>query len=434
MYNDAERLKIDRGILYNNVNIVCEIWTNDLCEKDRMWPGGSLGVDWMINKRLRVITHAAVVLYGLACLWLYYQQSVAVLPEEGLVAYQSDLPLHISMIVEDGWYYSFTAYAYKALHVLFGGSTLGIALLLAICSVATVYVTERVICYVSGNGKQADWKTLLLALSVNLVMPIFLEFVGPYRYVSYQAANIWHNSTYICMKLFALMTFLYYVKLEQKYREGLCFREWMLFALLNVITTGIKPSFLLAFSPIMGIFLLVDLFKKVPFKRIFIFGAAMLPSGLVVLWQNAVLFGEDTGNGMTLNPWYTFSLHANIPKAAVVLSAAFCGFVVLATVKEVLKQRQYLFVVLMALLGFLEALCLVESGRRSVDGNFLWGYSFCLFVLFIYTAVKAFWYPRKTWLQKGVFGAMVILYFWHLYCGVEYFIRLVCGESYWMMK
>ncbi len=415
------------------------------------------------NKILRIIMHIAVALYGAACLWLYYQQSVTVLPKEGLVAYQSDLPLHISMIVEDGWYYSFTAYAYKALYVLFGSSTFGIALLLSVCSVATVYVTERAVCYVcSLNDRRAcgsvaagelsavradisggrslvgnagpQWYTLLLALSLNLVMPVFVEFVGPYRYISYQAANIWHNSTYVCMKLFALMTFLYYWKLEQKYREGIRLKEWIIFATLNVITTGIKPSFLVAFSPIMGIFLLIDLFRKVPFKRIFVFGAALLPSGVVVLWQNAVLFGEDTGNGMSFDPWYTFSLHSNIPKVAVILSVAFCGAVVLATCKEIWKQRQYVFVIFMAVLGFLEALCLVESGRRAADGNFLWGYSFCLFVLFIFMAVKALQYPRTTWLQKVIFIGLILLYGWHLYCGLEYFIRLVCGESYWMMK
>ena len=375
--------------------------------------------------------HIVVVLYGLACLWLYYHQSIAELPDAAIIPYQSDLPLHISMIVEDGWYYSFTAYAYKVLHVMLGGTTVGIALMLAVISVATIYVTEKAVCYL-GRYKEAGWQTLLFALYANLVMPIYVEYAGVYRYVSYQSANVWHNSTYICMKLFALMTFLYYFKLEQKYREGITAKEWVIFALLNVITTGIKPSFLLAFSPIMGIFLLVDLFKKVPFKRILIFGAAMLPSGAVVLWQNAVLFGSDTGNGMTLNPWYTFSLHADRPKLAVILSAAFCGVVILATLKDVFKERRYLFVVLMTVLGFLEALCLVESGNRSVDGNFLWGYSFCLFILFLYTAIKCIKYPRKTIVQKCIFTGMALVYFCHLYCGTQFFIRLVCGESYWM--
>ena len=388
----------------------------------------------MITKRkqnLRLVMHTVVALYGLACLWLFYHQSVADLSVEGAIPYQSDLPLHISMIVEDGWYYSFTAYAYKVLHVLFGGTTIGIALMLAVISVATIYVTERAICYFNGQ-KEKGWQTLLFAMCANLVMPIYVEYAGVYRYVSYQAANIWHNSTYICMKLFALMTFLYYFKLEEKYREGISVKEWIIFAVLNAITTGIKPSFLLAFSPIMGLFLLIDLLKKVSFKRILSFGSAMLPSGAVVLWQNAVLFGSDTGNGITINPWYTFSLHANHPKIAVVLSVTFCGVVILATFQEIFRDKKYLFVILMAMLGFLEALCLVERGSRSVDGNFLWGYSFCLFVLFLYTAIKWLQYPKKTFIQKCVYAGITLVYFTHLYCGILYFVRLVCGESYWM--
>ena len=380
---------------------------------------------------LRRIMHIVVILYGVACLWLFYHQSVADLSVEGAIPYQSDLPLHISMIVEDGWYYSFTAYAYKVLHVLAGGTTVGIALMLAVISVATIYVTERAICYLS-EEKEMGWKTLLLALCTNLVMPIYVEYAGVYRYVSYQVPNIWHNSTYICMKLFALMTFLYYFKLEKKYCDGITVKEWLVFAILNVITTGIKPSFLLAFSPIMGIFLLVDLFKRVSFKRILIFGSALLPSGAVVLWQNAVLFGSDTGNGMTINPWYTFSLHADRPKLAVLLSVAFCGVVILMTLKDVFKDKKYSFTILMAMLGFLEALCLVESGKRSVDGNFLWGYSFCLFVLFLYTTIQWLRYPRKTMVQKAIYAGMTLVYGAHLYCGVLFFVRLVCGESYWM--
>ncbi|MBR4060620.1 MAG: hypothetical protein IKK03_12360 [Lachnospiraceae bacterium] len=380
---------------------------------------------------LRRIMHIVVILYGLACLWLFYHQSVADLSVEGAIPYQSDLPLHISMIVEDGWYYSFTAYAYKVLHVLAGGTTVGIALMLAVISVATIYVTERAICYLS-EEKEMGWKTLLLALCTNLVMPIYVEYAGVYRYVSYQVPNIWHNSTYICMKLFALMTFLYYFKLEKKYCDGITVKEWLVFAILNVITTGIKPSFLLAFSPIMGIFLLVDLFKRMSFKRILIFGSALLPSGAVVLWQNAVLFGSDTGNGMTINPWYTFSLHADRPKLAVLLSVAFCGVVILMTLKNVFKDKKYLFTILMVVLGFLEALCLVESGKRSVDGNFLWGYSFCLFVLFLYTTIQWLRYPRKTMVQKAIYAGMTLVYGAHLYCGVLFFVRLVCGESYWM--
>ena len=377
-----------------------------------------------------------IAIYGIACLWLFYHQSIADLSLPDPIPYQSDLPLHISMVVEDGWYYSFTAFVYQALYSLGGGNTFGIALFLAVVSVATVFATERLLRLLQAddmpNGYHPEWQGYILALALNLVMPIFLRFVGQYRYVSYQSPNIWHNSTYICMRLMAVLTLTEYFRLEKKYREGIAWKEWLWFAFLNVICTGIKPSFLLVYSPIVGLYLLVDLFKKVPLWRILIFGSALLPSGLVILWQNMVLFGEDTGNGISFSPWYTFSLHATRTKPAVLCSVLFCVVMLLFTCKQLLTDRKYQFITLMAGLGFFEALCLVESGHRSVDGNFLWGYSFCLFVLFTVCALK--------WIHldlKGINGvikfAAGLVFAWHLYCGIYFFVELVSGASYWMM-
>ena len=390
--------------------------------------------DW---RHARILPHICVAAYGLACFYLYYRQSVADLTAETIL-YQSDLPLHISMVVEDGWMYSFTAIAYRVLYQIFQG-TLGIAVFLAVCSAGTVYATERLVTQLGSWKKGAG--TLFLALSLNFVMPAYVPFIGEFRYVSYQSPNIWHNSTYICMRLAALLTLSLYFTLEGTYREGLTAKQWLGFALMNVLATGIKPSFLLAFSPIMGICLLWDLLtdKKLPFYRILLFGSALLPSGLVLLWQNSVLFGEETGNGIAFDPWYTFSLHTNIPKLAVVCSALFCGLTVLCTLKDIFApaQKRYRFLIAMAALGFLEALCLVEKGSRSVDGNFLWGYSFCLFTLFIITAVKALSLKplaadgrKKT--ARVLRAGLLLVYGYHLYCGIYFFIRLLTGETFWM--
>ena len=195
--------------------------------------------------------------------------------------------------------------------------------------------------------------------------------------------------------------------------------------------TGIKPSFLLAFSPVMGFFLLADLFRRVPLKRILAFGSALLPSGLVLIWQNAVLFGEDTGNGIAFHPWYIFSRHATVTKLAVVCSVLFCVLTVLTTLKQLSKENEYRFIVAMSLLGFLEALCLVENGSRAVDGNFLWGYSFCLFVLFAVCAVK--WLKPVQGRLRGILQAgLGLIYGWHLYCGLYFFVNLTAGATYWM--
>ena len=86
---------------------------------------------------------------------------------------------------------------------------------------------------------------------------------------------------------------------------------------------------------------------------------------------------------------------------------------------------------MMAVVGFAEALCLVENGSRAVDGNFLWSYSFCLFVLFAVCAVKWLEFGKEG-VQRSLRVGLGLVYAWHLYCGLYFFVKLVAGASYWM--
>ncbi len=405
---------------------------------------------------------ALTALYGAACLYLYYMQSVQPLDYNNR-CFQSDLPYHISMIVEDGWYYSFTAYVYQALYALCGKSTVGIAVFLAAVTVASLLLTELLLRRMA-DLQDRNWATMAAALILNLMMPFYLKWAGSYRYVSYQSGNLWHNSTYLCMRLLALAALLYYRKLEEGYREKMTVKQWVIFALLLVICTGVKPSFLTVFAPALALKLLWDLFHGTRFTQVFLLGAAVLPACGVVLWQNRVLFGADTGNSMTFDPWYTFSLHADRPKLAVLCSLAFPLAVLGASLLAVNvlgegrrpedKRRHrldstYLFSLLMALVGFAEALCLVETGGRSRDGNFLWGYLFAIFWLQAVSLVK--WLSLRNvdimLLAMGenpmgrvrlrliraayILAGLVLLY--QLWCGGYFFFRLLGGETYFMM-
>lgn len=375
-----------------------------------------------------------IILYGIACLYLYYQQSIQPLDYNNRL-FQSDLPYHISMIIDDGWYYSFTAYAYQVLYFLAGESTCLIAAFLAVVSVWTVLLTEKLLRVLLEREKR-DGLTLGGALILNLVMPFFFEWAGQYRYVSYQSGNLWHNSTYLCMRLFAIVSVLVYMQIEKNYREHIEWKQWILFAVLLIITTGIKPSFLTVFAPAMALKLLWDLFHKVPFKQIFLFGCGVLPACGVVLWQNMVLFGEDTGQGFAWNPWFTFSLHADRPKAAVLCSIAFPLVVAVFSLKELVKDKKYFFAWLVTGIGFLEALLLAETGSRANDGNFLWGYCFAIFYIFVVSFVKwlELWKKGESsriYMVMFVLAGAVLLY--QTYCGVYFFLRLLGGETYFMM-
>ena len=377
---------------------------------------------------------AAILVYGGMCLYLFYRQSVQPLDYDNRY-FQSDLPYHISMIVDDGWYYSFTAYAYQLLYWLGGKKTILIALFLAVVTVACIGLTDGLLRRIL-KRERTDALTLGAAFALNLVMPFFWSYAGAYRYVSYQSGNLWHNSTYQCMKLAALAAMLYYEKMEEGYREKISLRQWLALAGILFLCTGIKPSFLTVFAPMLAVKLLADLCRRVPFRQVFLLGSTVLPACGVILWQNMVLFGADTGHGMTFSPWYTFSLHANRTKLAVLCSIAFPLTILLFSLKDLLRDRRYLFVWGMTGVGFLEALCLVETGSRSRDGNFLWGYCFAIFLVFVYSFGKWISFlKRKTHilLYRLAFGVSGCVLAYQLFCGICFFARLLQGETYFMM-
>ncbi len=387
-----------------------------------------------LSKYTTAILWLVILIYGGLCFYLFYMQSVQPLDYNNRY-FQSDLPYHISMIIDDGWYYSFTAYAYQLLYRAGGNGTVLIALFLAAASVLCIFLTERLLALLLGR-EGADALTLGCALLLNLVMPFFWRYAGEYRYVSYQAGNIWHNSTYQIMKPAALAAVIYYLKTEKGYRDCVSGRQWLILAGLLALCTGIKPSFLTVFAPVLAVKLLADLCGKAPFKQVFLLGSTVLPACGVILWQNMVLFGTDTGHGIALSPWYTFSLHASRTKVAVLCSAAFPLLVLLFSAGELLRDRRYLFAWGMTGAGFLEALLLVETGSRSRDGNFLWGYSIALFLIFVFSLEKWLLLLKRKGhclFYRFAFGVCGCVLAYQLFCGLVFFGRLLQGETYFMI-
>ncbi len=436
------------------------------------------------NRISKAVLHAAIVLYGFSMVFLFYKQA----GWTGGAVYESDLPVHIRMIVEDGWYYSLTALVYQVLYLipfaLPGGvpfGNLAIAIFLALCGTFSVYLTGLLLRdmqeavqgdihralendteesgeYFSG-WKQGDktkkavkryrgrtltaWH-LLGGLVLNLVMPCYIRGIADGRYIGMESASIWHNSTYIVMKLMGLLCVLCYGRLAKKYRQGLSGKEWLCFTLLLSVCTAVKPSFLIVAAPVMAVFLLVDLFQQTPFRRVFAFGSTVFLPLLVVLFQNMVLFGAETGNGWEIRPGYALSLHSGYPLIAAILSIFFPLMSLPFFWKECHRDRWFLGSWLMAAFGFLEVFLFAETGGRASDGNFMWGYSFAIVMIFAISFVK--WVEssrkvketlqggmgRESYFRISVFLVSGLVLCWHLYCGIYFYVHLLQGVSYWM--
>lgn len=415
------------------------------------------------NRISRFVLHTVILLYGLSMAFLFYKQA----GWTGGAVYESDLPVHIRMIVEDGWYYSLTALVYQVLYLIPGTlpdgapfGNLAVAVFLALCGWLSVYLTALLLKdmqkgQIGGNeqkergGKNTGQKTeewvgawhLFGGLALNLVMPCYIRGVSDGRYIGMEAASIWHNSTYIVMKMTGLLCVLYYGRLAEKYRQGITGKEWTGFTLLLSVCTAVKPSFLLVFAPVMAVFLLFDLLKGTAFRSVFAFGSTVFLPLLVVMLQNVILFGADTGNGWEIRPGYALSLHSGYPLISAVLSIFFPLAALPFFLKDMPKDRWLFGAWLMAAVGFLEVFLFTETGSRAVDGNFMWGYSFAILMIFAAMLVK--WAKlRKQILQKGkgvkdrfragIFAGLGLLLFWHLYCGIYFYVHLLQGVSYYM--
>ena len=338
--------------------------------------------------------------YTIACGYLFYMQAARA---EGQY-FESDLPAHLSM-AKDGWGYSLTAVFYR-LFMLLPGFEIFVAAFLALFAGGTMAATYFGIRKFIGNR----WSALGASVAANIVMPCFMKAVHYERYIGYQSPSVWHNSTYTVMKCLALLTLIFYLRFAHGYKKKIQWRDWILFA------------------------------------------SAIIPSIAVVLLQEAVLFGGETGNGIVIDFGYNVYLRAQRPYFTMILSALFPVLIFLFNIGNVIREtlsdlkkkyfpRHTPFVLAWSMwaIGALELLFLKETGKRELDGNFLWGYDFCLFVLFVVSIVYFMNNLRSVRFLKGsyaghiayasVLGAVLA---YHMYCGLYFFLRLLGGTTYFM--
>ena len=367
------------------------------------------------NKSFKIIFAASLIVYAAACFYLFYNQLVSTTPS----LFSSDTSVHVRMAVEDGFLYSLNSYIY----LLFSKTpfmNVGIACFLTISTVLSVYLTyiliKRIVSLYSFKVKDA-WLGLL-AFMCNFVM--------------------WHNSTYIVMRVCAVATLILFVDMYVQKPDTA--EKLVFFSVMLAVTTAFKPSFATVFCPFMALLLLYDwIIKKEKFMRIFTRALTVVPSLFVIVIESKVFFGAETGNGYEIAPFVALSERGDHPKAALILSILFPLVVFIVHITDFYKDKIYCSSLVIWLMGFLLVFFLRETGSRSGDGNFLWGYSIALFVLFTASALKVlkdikihgFFKDRNIIFDLYVI-ASIVLFSWHVISGIWYFILLLGGNTYFI--
>ncbi len=366
--------------------------------------------------------------------------------------YPSDLMAHIRE-GRAGTGYSLVESAFGFLMDTLGFNQKAVGVFLALVVLATVWITYRVMRRLVPEG---DSVALMLLVTVSMfVMPIYIQALNPRRYLGLQSATIWHNSTYTGMKFAGMCVLYFYFYYQETYREKFSAKDFVWFTILLAFANLVKPNFIVAFAPAMAVMLLTDCIasKGKTFGRQVLFGIPVLISLVVLIYQSTKLFtGTDADSSIGLSLAYVLRLRAPHPVASILQSAAFPLLVLAANFRDLKTDRRFRVSWLIWLFGFLEFLFLNETGPRKEDGNLTWGYSFCLFLVFVvclcwfYRNVRelygryresacksfaAFIRENRSYRWKTIYiAAAVALLAAHLFCGLVYFGIVFQGGSY----
>ena len=379
----------------------------------------------------RIISAILITLYTGACIYMYYRFMGWT---EGSV-YESDLPAHIKLAVDDGLIYSLISFMLIALDKIHLMQLLPVILGAFAC--LSVLFTSKLITEVT-DKKIDPCVAGIMAFFLNVFMPCYIRGLSSGRYMGMHTASIWHNSTYLMMKWMGLWTLLIYLKIEKDITKKLTLKSFILFTAVLTLTTAAKPNFFLAVAPVMLVFLIIDLVKKnAPAGRLFLFASSVIPSFLIMILQNKALYDVNAGNNqIIIAPGRAMGVHASNIVAVSFLSIAFPLLILFFHIKDLFKNRYMLFAWMSAGVGFMQYFLFSEEGARDMDANFSWGYAFTIILIFGISLIlwmedvkkfKTFGLLSRIYLTVS---GIVLLY--HTYCGILFFERIVRGVSYMM--
>lgn len=380
----------------------------------------------------RILFDIFLLIYACLLFYLFYNQLLY--PVTGI--FESDTSVHVRFAVEDHYFHSLAAFIYLLLSVLPFSNVL-IALTLTATSIISIIACAVLIKKLLGSEAIPDLVLYLFSAFANFVMGAYVAKANKQHYIGYQNANMWHNSTYIFMKLAAIFTVIAFIDIYKEYKEKITLKNWIAFSVLLAVTTGFKASFLTVFAPALAVMLLIDWCKGTKFKNVLWLGTTVFPSLIIMYIQSLVMAGDGASNGYVISPFTALSMRGDHPKVTLVLSVLFPAIVFLSHIKDFYKDKIYLGTLILTAFGFSEAFLFLETGERSLDSNFLWGYSIALFFLFIESMVILYRdVHNKLRIQKPLRKIFVFLEFFvllhHVLSGVYYFVLLLSGVTYFV--
>jgi hypothetical protein len=273
-------------------------------------------------------------------------------------------------------------------------------------------------------------RVLWIGASLLLMSAIYFPPISQNFYLGQGSANFWGVPTLIVVKPFVLASILLLVSLLNATERRSATGYALQLALSLLVSLIMKPSFMLGFLPVMGIWLLLK--WRTSRGLLWLSVAAVAPSLLFLLFQYYRRY--YTGPSAIILTWFgVWKLYSRHIVLSVLLGTAFPLTLSLFRFRAVLRNDYLKISWLLYGVTFLQFAFLAE--RDGFDnGNFSWGYNLALWVLFLFTAVEFFrWLAEEgegSGAEKAKLVLVSVLFSLHLTSGAAYLIKQLTGGIY----
>ncbi len=248
-------------------------------------------------------------------------------------------------------------------------------------------------------------------------------------YLGQGTPNFWAVPTLVVVKPFALLGVLLLLSRKGTPADPPSLGRSALLSGVLLISTLMKPNFVLAFFPSAGLYLLV---RKAGSRRFRDVAAISIPTLALLLAQYTAWYGGRSG-GIELTFFGVWTLYSPSVPVSVLLATAFPLSLLLTRFRAIVRNDLLLFSWIFTLVSFLQFAFLAEKDYFAA-GNFSWAWNIALWFLFLFSTADFLGrlkeesfdrMPEKIW--RATVGSLFAL---HLASGVVYFVRQLLGLGY----
>jgi hypothetical protein len=305
------------------------------------------------------------------------------------VAY-SDVSMHVELALS-GSNYGLCSLLIKLLYT--GGEHFALytlAVLLTINNLIGIFTIAYLLRYLL---PRLSWCQAILASELALLCgPWIIPGYQTDIYMSTYNGNLYHNMTVLFSRTLIPISLVHFLRCWDMRHELLPKKDWWGFAVSFLIVTAFKPNYAFAFLPVLAVMLVWDFikYKGKYFKNEFLIGCAVLPAGIVCIWQYLVLFSSsfsDTATEIMANE----NVYVEGDEESGIAIRFLWGAALVSTLVMYLRslllpiytlalqgrketEKKHIgFLLVVELVALLEYTMLVETGYRANHGNFEWG-------------------------------------------------------------